>query len=211
MDPYTHILCLPLTSCFQTTFISGHYEEMNSVCSFLITWTARPWVIQNESYYMVLHIYTGAMHTHSNTPFRVRFTYEYRCDERLKIKNEECTRLRHWVYFVLFWIKKMRAKDKTYTWGSVWWKTQKLKLRNLHVSHTLGCVIPAVIHLETSVLRDVSFAEVGSVCRVALKEPMHLCTCVSEEGGDGEAARSETPSVPSYTLFYFIMNQESES
>jgi hypothetical protein len=29
---------------------------------------------------------------------------------------------------------------------------------------------------------------------------MHLCTCVSEEGGDGEAARSETPSLLSYTL-----------
>jgi hypothetical protein len=49
-------------------------------------------------------------------------------------------------------------------------------------------------------LRYFSFAEVGSVCRVALREPMHLCTCVSEEGGDGEAARSETPSLLSYTL-----------
>jgi hypothetical protein len=29
---------------------------------------------------------------------------------------------------------------------------------------------------------------------------MHLCTCVSEEGGDGEAARSETPSLLSNTL-----------
>ncbi len=29
---------------------------------------------------------------------------------------------------------------------------------------------------------------------------MHLCTCVSEEGGDGEAVPSETPSVLSYTL-----------
>ena len=31
---------------------------------------------------------------------------------------------------------------------------------------------------------------------------MHLCTCVSEEGGDGEAARSETPSLLPYTLRY---------
>jgi hypothetical protein len=31
---------------------------------------------------------------------------------------------------------------------------------------------------------------------------MHLCTCVSEEGGDGEAARSETSSLLSYTLRY---------
>ena len=36
-------------------------------------------------------------------------------------------------------------------------------------------------------LKDVSFAEVGSVCRVALREPMHLCT--RERGaGDVEAA-----------------------
>jgi hypothetical protein len=48
--------------------------------------------------------------------------------------------------------------------------------------------------LLSNTLRCVSFAEVGRVCRVALREPMHLCTCVSEEGGDGEAACSETPS-----------------
>jgi hypothetical protein len=29
---------------------------------------------------------------------------------------------------------------------------------------------------------------------------MHLCTCVSEEGGDGEATRSDTPALLSYTL-----------
>jgi hypothetical protein len=32
---------------------------------------------------------------------------------------------------------------------------------------------------------------------------MHLCTYVSEEGDDGESARSETPSLLSYTLRYF--------
>jgi hypothetical protein len=31
---------------------------------------------------------------------------------------------------------------------------------------------------------------------------MHLCTYVSEEGGDGEGADSETPSLLSYTLRY---------
>jgi hypothetical protein len=31
---------------------------------------------------------------------------------------------------------------------------------------------------------------------------MHLCTCMSEEGGNGEAARSETPSLLSYILRY---------
>jgi hypothetical protein len=38
------------------------------------------------------------------------------------------------------------------------------------------------------ILRYVSFAEVGRICRSVLREPMHLCTCVSEKGGDGEAA-----------------------
>ncbi len=39
--------------------------------------------------------------------------------------------------------------------------------------------------LMSYILRDVSFTEVGSVCRVALREPMNLlCACVSEEGGD---------------------------
>ena len=32
-------------------------------------------------------------------------------------------------------------------------------------------------------LRYVSFAEVGRICRAVLREPMHLCTCVSEEVG----------------------------
>ncbi len=42
--------------------------------------------------------------------------------------------------------------------------------------------------LLSCTLRYVSFAEVGSVCRVALREPMYLCTCVSEEVGDREGA-----------------------
>ena len=54
--------------------------------------------------------------------------------------------------------------------------------------------------LLSCILRGVSFAEVGSVCRVALREPMHLYTCVREEGGDGEAPSPETPSLLSYTL-----------
>ena len=59
-----------------------------------------------------------------------------------------------------------------------------------------------VVHTycRTYILRCVSFAEVGRVCRVALREPMHLCTCVSEEEGDEEAAFSEMPSLLSYTL-----------
>jgi len=57
-------------------------------------------------------------------------------------------------------------------------------------------------HTVTYTLRDVSFTEVGRVCRVALREPMYLCTCVSEEGDDGEDVCSETPSLLSYTLRY---------
>ena len=59
---------------------------------------------------------------------------------------------------------------------------------------------PETPSLLSYTLRYVSFAEVGSVCRVELREPMHLCTCMSEEGDDGEAARTETPSMLSYTL-----------
>ncbi len=55
-----------------------------------------------------------------------------------------------------------------------------------------GCVV--------NTLRCVSFTEVDSDSRVAFREPRHLCTCVSEEGGDGEVGRSETPSLLSYTL-----------
>jgi hypothetical protein len=56
--------------------------------------------------------------------------------------------------------------------------------------------------LLSYILRYVSFTEVGNVYRVALREPMHLCTRVNEEGDDGEAACSEMPSLPSYTLRY---------
>ena len=37
-------------------------------------------------------------------------------------------------------------------------------------------------------LRYVSLAELGTLCRVVLREPMPLCACVSEEGGDKEGA-----------------------
>ncbi len=46
-------------------------------------------------------------------------------------------------------------------------------------------------------LRYVSFVEVDSVCRVALREPMYLCTCVNEEVGDreGEGEGGDTSNV----------------
>ncbi len=52
------------------------------------------------------------------------------------------------------------------------------------------------------ILRDVSFTEVGRIFRVVFREPIHLCTCVSEEGTDGEPVLSETPSLLSLTLTY---------
>ncbi len=104
--------------------------------------------------------------------------------------------------FFLLWIKKTRVKDKTYIWGSVRWKTQKLKMRNLtpHIHW-----VPSF--LLSYILRNVSFTEVVSVSRVALREPIHLCTCVIEEGDDGEVAYSETPSVLSYTLRYVSFSE----
>ncbi len=51
-------------------------------------------------------------------------------------------------------------------------------------------------------LRYVSFAKLGHVCQFGLREPIHLCACVSEEGGDGEGESSEAPSLLSYTLRY---------
>ena len=38
--------------------------------------------------------------------------------------------------------------------------------------------------------------------QVTLREPMHLCTCVSEEEGEGEALYPKTTSLMSYTLKY---------
>ncbi len=70
-------------------------------------------------------------------------------------------------------------------------------MRNL-TSH-IHWVVPLLLSYT---LRDVSFAEVGRICRVAFREPMHLCTCVREEGDDGETTHSETPSLMSYTLRY---------
>ncbi len=63
-----------------------------------------------------------------------------------------------------------------------------------------------VSFLMSCILRDVSFVEVGSVCRVALREPMDLCTSVSEEGDDGEKIVSPGPYGPGI----FILVQKSK-
>jgi hypothetical protein len=36
-------------------------------------------------------------------------------------------------------------------------------------------------------LRYVSLAELDTLCQFGFREPMHLCACVSEEGGDVSA------------------------
>jgi hypothetical protein len=50
------------------------------------------------------------------------------------------------------------------------------------------------------ILTYISLAELATLCPVGLRDPMNLCTSVSEEGGDGEDTDSETPSLFSYTL-----------
>jgi hypothetical protein len=80
--------------------------------------------------------------------------------------------------FVLIWIKKARVKDKTCTWGSVWWKTQKLNLRNLHVSHTLGCVIPAVIHT----FLDIGFCCLLLIDKARAKDKTFICSGIKRLG-----------------------------
>ena len=64
-----------------------------------------------------------------------------------------------------------------------------------------GCGLRSASLLSYT-LRYVSLAEVGTVCQFVLREPMHLCACVSEEGGDGVGVDLEAPSLPSYTLKY---------
>jgi hypothetical protein len=43
----------------------------------------------------------------------------------------------------------------------------------------------------------VSLSELVTVCQFGLREPIHLCTYVSEEGGDNRK----------YTLYLFIINR----
>jgi len=82
--------------------------------------------------------------------------------------------------------ERLQTKTKRFTLLSYTWVFILFYTSHIHW---------VVSFLLSYILRDVSFAEVGRVCRVALREPMHLCTCVSEEGNDGKAACSETPSL----------------
>ncbi len=76
----------------------------------------------------------------------VLFTRQWRSPYLSLLSWRSCSEPDLHLFSILLWIKKARGKDKTYTWGSVWWKTQKLTLRTLHDSYTLGCDIPVVIH-----------------------------------------------------------------
>jgi hypothetical protein len=94
------------------------------------------------------------------------------------------TNMLFYFLFILFYYESRKWELKTrliYETRSVWWKTQKLNLRNLHVSPTRVCVIPT-----SYILKDISFTQADSVCRVAFREPIHQCTHVSEEGVTGK-------------------------
>jgi hypothetical protein len=85
-------------------------------------------------------------------------------------------------------------------WTLFYYKSRKreLKTRLIHedrcderLKNQIWGIYTSHIHwfvpfLLSYTLRYVNFAEVRSVCRVALREPMYLCTCVSEEGDDGK-------------------------
>jgi hypothetical protein len=64
--------------------------------------------------------------------------------------------------------------------------------------------------LLSYILRCVSFVEVDRGCQVALREPIHLCICVSEEEGDGGAPCSEIKRIGVMKVYYkqfIIMNR----
>ena len=73
-----------------------------------------------------------------------------------------------------------------------------MKVRSVGVRRVWDCMLCAYMDrgedaeeapsLLSYTLRYVSLAELGTVCRVGLREPMHLCACVGEEGGDREGA-----------------------
>ena len=104
-----------------------------------------------------------------------------------------------------------------------------MKVRNVVLGRVWDCILCTCVSEEggdgegpgsegTSLLsytlRYVSLVELVTLCRVGLREPMHLCACVSKEGGDGEGVDLETegvdleaPSLPSYTLRYVSLTE----
>ena len=47
------------------------------------------------------------------------------------------------------------------------------------------------LYLLSYIHRYISFTEVGRICRAVLREPMHLCTCVSEKGGSSKEEKKK--------------------
>ena len=88
-----------------------------------------------------------------------------------------------------------------------------MKVRSVGVRRVWDCMLCACVSeeggdggegvdleapsLPSYTLRYVSLAELGTVCRVGFREPMHLCVYM-DRGEDVE----EAPSLLSYTLKY---------
>ena len=82
-----------------------------------------------------------------------------------------------------------------------------MKVRSVGVRRVWDCMLCACVSEEgvdleapsllSYTLRYVSLAELGTVCRVGLREPMHLCAYM-----DREEDAEEAPSLLSYTLRY---------
>ena len=87
-----------------------------------------------------------------------------------------------------------------------------MKVRSVGVRRVWDCMLCACVSeeggdgegvdleapsLASYTLRYVSLAELGTLCRVGLREPMHLCAYM-DRGEDAE----EAPSLLSYTLRY---------
>ncbi len=56
-------------------------------------------------------------------------------------------------------------------------------------------------HLDTSVSWR------WTQCQFGFREPIHLCVCITEEGGDGKGTGSEASSLLSYTLRYVSLTE----
>ena len=47
-------------------------------------------------------------------------------------------------------------------------------------------VVSESLSLLSYTLRYVSLVDLDRLCQLGVRKPIHLCTCVGEEGGDGE-------------------------
>ena len=81
-------------------------------------------------------------------------------------------------------------------------KDKESKVEEFEVSHTLGGPVT-----HTEIRQSLGRRQTMPVW-VAIT--MHLCTCVSEEGGDGESTGSEEISLLSYTLRYVSLTDLRE-